>query len=155
MKKLLFAAVVALGFAVSAHAQPQSTTPPDPNAPKMTFEQDTIDFGTINQGDQVDRDFKFKNTGKSALVITNATAPCGCTKPTFSAEPIAPGKSDVIHVHFNSAGKMGQQYKPVTITTNGGTFVVVLKGNVVTAPQGPQPGAPDPSRSGAPTNGGN
>lgn len=155
MKKLVLIALIATGFAVSAKAQPTTANPPDPNAPSMTFVTDTIDFGTITQGDTVDRDFKFKNSGKSPLVITEAKAGCGCTTPTFSKEPIGPGKSSSIHVHFNSTGKMGMQYKPVTITTNGGTFVVVLKGNVVAPTQGPKPGGPDPARSGAPTNGGN
>lgn len=157
MKKLLLIAALAVGFGFAAKAQAPSSTSDnmDPNAPVMYFAVDTLDFGTITQGEQVDKDFTFVNKGKSPLIINDATAPCGCTKPTFNKEPVAGGKSGTVHVHFNSTGKMGMQYKTVTIKSNNGTgdVYVVLKGNVVAPSEGPKPGGPDNSRGGAPTNG--
>jgi len=88
------------------------------NAPVIKFEKNSYDFGKIAQGEKVNYDFKFKNTGKSPLIISNATASCGCTIPEFPHEPIAPGASGVIKVVFNSAGKTGMQNKVVTITSN-------------------------------------
>jgi hypothetical protein len=38
--------------------------------------------------------------------------------PEYPKEPVAPGKSGVMKVTFNSAGKSGMQQKTVTITTN-------------------------------------
>jgi hypothetical protein len=86
--------------------------------PVMKFERETHDFGKIKSGDLVHYDFKFTNTGKSPLIITNATATCGCTKPEYPKTPVAPGASDVIKVTFNSTGKMGLQDKQVTVTAN-------------------------------------
>ena len=39
------------------------------NAPHVAFDTLTFNFGTINQGDVVSHNFKFKNTGKSDLLI--------------------------------------------------------------------------------------
>jgi len=86
--------------------------------PVIKFERETHDFGKIKSGDLVHYDFKFTNTGKSPLIITNATATCGCTKPEYPKTPVAPGASDVIKVTFNSTGKMGLQDKQVTVTAN-------------------------------------
>ena len=85
---------------------------------EMTFETEKHDFGTITQGDKVDYDFKFKNTGGSDLIITGAKGSCGCTVPEYPKEAIKPGVSGVIKVSFNSAGKSGKQAKSVTLFCN-------------------------------------
>ena len=41
------------------------------DAPVMTFDKTEHDWGDINEGDKVETVFKFKNTGKSELIITN------------------------------------------------------------------------------------
>ena len=51
------------------------------NLPKFQFAEETHDFGKIIQGEKVTYFFKFKNAGKSDLLIFNATASCGCTVP--------------------------------------------------------------------------
>ncbi|MDO3641158.1 DUF1573 domain-containing protein [Mucilaginibacter sp. L3T2-6] len=84
----------------------------------MKFEKETHDFGKIKAGDLVTYDFKFTNAGKAPLIITDAVATCGCTKPEYSKTPIKPGESSSIHVTFNSAGKVGLQDKQITITAN-------------------------------------
>ena len=89
------------------------------DAPVMSFEQGMFNFGKIAQGDKVKHDFKFKNTGKTPLIITDATATCGCTTPDFPKQPIKPGEAGIIKVVFNSAGKSGMQDKVITITSNG------------------------------------
>ncbi|EHQ29025.1 DUF1573 domain-containing protein [Mucilaginibacter paludis] len=88
------------------------------NAPIIRFEKDSYNFGKINQGDKVSYDFKFTNAGKTPLIITDAVASCGCTKPDWPKEPIKPGDKGVIKVVFNSAGKDGLQDKLITITGN-------------------------------------
>lgn len=88
------------------------------NAASITFEESEFDFGDLKQGDEVKHIFKFKNTGKSNLIIETATAPCGCTVPSWPKEPIAPGVAGEIEVKFNSTGKEGVQNKVVTVTAN-------------------------------------
>jgi hypothetical protein len=120
--------------AVATAAKPASgeKTVSAEDAPAMTFTEKEFDFGTIKEGDVVTHVFKFTNTGKTPLVIQNASAPCGCTVPDWPHEPVAPGATGEINVKFNSKGKSGLQNKPVTIVANTQPDVstVTLKGNV-------------------------
>ena len=85
--------------------------------PKMTFEETEFDFGTIEQGTPQEHTFTFTNTGKAPLVITNASSSCGCTVPTWTKEPIAPGEQGEMLVKFNGSGQ-NQVTKTVNITAN-------------------------------------
>lgn len=86
-----------------------------------------FNYGTINEGDKVERSFKFINTGKRALVISNATASCGCTVPEKPEQPVKPGETGIIKVVFNSQGKQGHQEKTITVTANTFTAFPYLK----------------------------
>ena len=92
----------------------------DPNVPKTTMEFDnmTHDFGTIDEGDNVEHVFKFKNSGDEPLIINSAKGSCGCTVPEWPKEPVAPGGEGEIKVVFNSKGKKNKQTKTVTINAN-------------------------------------
>ena len=85
---------------------------------RITFEQAEFDFGTVKEGDVVNHDFKFTNTGKVPLTILKARSTCGCTIPEWSEEPIAPGASGVISAKFNTEGKSNNQTKRITVTAN-------------------------------------
>ncbi|TNE81568.1 MAG: DUF1573 domain-containing protein [Bacteroidetes bacterium] len=88
--------------------------------PVLSFEKETYEFPqSISEGESVSCDFKFTNTGKADLIISNATAPCGCTVPTWPKDPIKPGESSKITVVYNSQGKgSGRHEKAVTISSN-------------------------------------
>lgn len=107
------------------------------DAAAITFSKTEHDFGVINEGEIVETIFTFKNTGKSALIITKATATCGCTVPEWPKQPIAVGESSEIKVKFNSRGKPNKQNKTVTLTTNtaSGIEKVVIKANVIPTPK--------------------
>ncbi|MFC5046634.1 DUF1573 domain-containing protein [Aquimarina hainanensis] len=111
--------------------------------PVMTFAETEFDFGTINEGDVVDHTFKFTNTGKAPLVIVNAKGSCGCTVPSYSKDPIAPGETGELLVKFNSNGKPNQQNKQVTITANteAGKEIIKIKA-LVTPKAKPVSGTP-------------
>lgn len=85
--------------------------------PEITFSETEHDFGTIEQNTNVEHTFTFTNTGKAPLVITNATSSCGCTVPTWTKDPIAPGESGEMLVKFNGTGQ-NQVTKTVNITAN-------------------------------------
>lgn len=85
---------------------------------EISFEETQFNFGEIIQGQVVENDFVFTNTGKNDLVIYDAKGSCGCTVPEWPKEPIKPGKKDKIHVKFDSTNKEGHQTKTVTLTCN-------------------------------------
>lgn len=95
--------------------------------PVMKFEHEEYDFGAIMQGEKVSHTFKFKNIGKSDLLITSAKGSCGCTVPKYDKTPIAPGKEGQIEVVFDSDGRQGIQHKTVTVLANTQPNTVTLK----------------------------
>lgn len=138
MKKVILTASILLSAFVASYAQKApatTTTPANPNAPEMIFDKELHDFGTIKQGGDGTIEFKFKNTGKEPLVISNAQGSCGCTVPKWPKEPIAPGKSDVIKVTYDTK-RVGGFNKTVTLTSNAKTQtkVLTIKGNVEGVP---------------------
>ena len=86
--------------------------------PILSFEQPVFDFGQVESGEVVEHTFSFKNSGEGPLIITNATASCGCTVPSWPKEPIEPNGSGEIRIRFDSKGKSGNQNKTVTIMAN-------------------------------------
>lgn len=103
------------------------------NVPVFEFESNTYDFGVITQGEKISFSYKFKNTGKTNLIITSAKGSCGCTVPEYPKKPIAPNGEGKIEVVFDSDGKSGKQNKTVTILSNTypATTVLNLTGEII------------------------
>ena len=76
------------------------------------------DFGKVADGGIVEYNYRFKNTGNKPLVITNASASCGCTVPEKPEKPIQPGETGFIKVKFDSKGRVGNTHKTVTVLSN-------------------------------------
>ena len=110
------------------------TTLPKVEGAGMVFASETIDYGTVAANSDGKREFVFTNNGNKPLIITNATGSCGCTVPTYSKEPIAPGAKGVIGVKYDTS-RAGQPFtKTVTITSNAAGFpskTLTIKGNVL------------------------
>ena len=141
MKKTLLVALAAFTFAscqqnaskstdsgikMSDVADTSAQSIPAGDMAVISFDNPNYSFGTISQGEKVSYSYKFKNTGKSPLIITNAEASCGCTVPEVPKEPIKPGDEGEIKVVFNSEGKMGVIDKQITVTSNGVPNVTAL-----------------------------
>lgn len=86
--------------------------------PVMAIDTPSVDLGTLMQGDTIMHVYNFKNTGNMPLVLSNVNASCGCTTPSYSTEPVAPGERGFITVKFNSKGKEGKLNKTVTAYAN-------------------------------------
>lgn len=110
MKKMILLMAVTL-FTFAAYAQ-------EKGGPVIEFQEKSIDFGDITQGDKVEHTFLFKNTGDTPLMIQNVAVTCGCTAPNWPKEPIAPGSTGELKVVFNSTGKMGKQNSVVRVYSN-------------------------------------
>jgi hypothetical protein len=153
MKRIFILSVFALSllvFAVSCHngdkqskdEQLSSDVVKNPNTangdadtsrlPMFSFTDEVHDFGRIIQGEKVSYSFKFKNVGKSDLVITDANGSCGCTIADYPKTAIAPNGEGSIDVTFNSEGKKGYQSKTVTIVANTqpNTKVLTIKAQI-------------------------
>ena len=86
--------------------------------PVVEFEETEHDFGEIEANKPVETVFKYKNTGKAPLVITNIATTCGCTVPEdWSREPLAVGETGQFTVKFNGSGR-GKISKSLTLTAN-------------------------------------
>ena len=59
--------------------------------PKFTFREEEHNFGDIQDGAIVSHTFSFTNTGEAPLIISKATAACGCTVPQWPRQPIPVG----------------------------------------------------------------
>lgn len=88
------------------------------SAPKMVFDETSFNFGAITQGEKVNHSFKFRNEGKSDLVIRKITTSCGCTAVNSKPDVIKPGESSSIDITFNSVDKTNRQNKSITIICN-------------------------------------
>ncbi len=110
-----------------------TTTIANANAPVMKFDVESYDFGKAKAGAKITYDFEFANIGKSPLIITDATATCGCTVPEWPKEPVMPGQRGKIRVTFDSTGKSGLQDKQIIVTanTNPARNIVHLIGEVL------------------------
>jgi hypothetical protein len=86
--------------------------------PVLEFALLEHDFGKVIQGEIVTYAFKFKNTGKSDLVIANISASCGCTASDYPKTPVKPGEEQVVKVSFDSTGKEGFQRKTLEVAAN-------------------------------------
>ncbi|MCP2027659.1 hypothetical protein L1276_002819 [Flavobacterium sp. HSC-32F16] len=109
-----------------------STATAGETASAIVWKAETIDVGQIPQGTPKAIIYEFKNTGKTAVVITQVQGSCGCTATDYTKEPILPGKSAKVTATYNAANK-GAFTKTVTVTTSAETTpkILTLKGTVI------------------------
>ncbi len=103
-------------------------------SPVITFDFDTYNYGEVVDGDVVEVDFNFTNTGNSDLIIFDASASCGCTVPEYPKNKnIKPGEGGNIKVMFDTSNKPGKQAKSVTLSTNtdSGKKIIRINGFVL------------------------
>ena len=86
--------------------------------PSIEFEEYTYNFGRITEGDEVEHEFTFTNTGTGNLIITSVKPSCDCTVPTWPRRPIKPGQSNKIKVIYKSKGKSGMQHRTIEVLAN-------------------------------------
>ncbi len=108
-------------------------------AEDMAFTTPVHDFGTVIEGPDANCEFTFKNTGTEPIIIQKAQPSCGCTVPSFSGAPVAPGQTGTINVAYHTKGKPTAFTKTITVVSNAGTKVLTIKGTVEKAPTGSAP----------------
>ncbi|WP_412067382.1 DUF1573 domain-containing protein [Rubrivirga sp. IMCC43871] len=108
MKTLLLAAVLA-ALAPITSAQG-----------RLAFELATADLGRFAEtGGPVSHTFRFTNTGDAPLRLVAVEASCGCTTPSWTSAPVAPGGSGAVEVAYDPAGRPGDFEKAVFVQAEG------------------------------------
>ncbi len=162
MKKIILSLSLLSLFTVTGFAQePAKITtatvaPANPNQADIKLDKMKHDYGTIKQGADGGCEFKFTNSGKEPLIISNCQGSCGCTVPSCPKEPILPGKSGVIKVHYDTK-RVGPITKTVMIQSNAksGTVTIQIAGTVEAVPvEEPFPSG-NTNKNGAPFEKGN
>ena len=101
---------------------------------KISFWETTHNFGSFSEKlGSVSCVFSFVNTGDAPLIITRATASCGCTRPEFPMQPVAPGDSGQIKVTYNAVGRPGSFEKNISVyaNTDPERTTLIIKGSVI------------------------
>jgi len=101
----------------------------------ISFNETDHDFGTIGEKDgNATFDFVLTNNSKEPIVITNVVASCGCTKPSWTKEPIEPNKKGTITISYNPVGRLNSFVKNITVSISNQTPISLkIRGMVVPA----------------------
>ncbi|MCD6067708.1 MAG: hypothetical protein K0S33_2534 [Bacteroidetes bacterium] len=105
--------------------------PVNPNAPKIQFDPEILDYGTIEKDANGMREIKCTNTGKEPLILIDVKTSCGCLVASYPKEPLAAGKSCIIQVKYDTK-RTGPFQKTITVISNTEekTHVIKVKGVV-------------------------
>ncbi|MCK7559911.1 DUF1573 domain-containing protein [Chitinophaga sedimenti] len=118
MKKFILSLFASMLLSTALWAQAQTGAPANPVDTKIKFTKETVDFGKTKLNKPVSAEFEFVNISKEPVIIENARPSCGCTTPTWTKEPILPGKKGKITANY-SANAVGKQQKTVWVKLKG------------------------------------
>jgi Protein of unknown function (DUF1573) len=102
------------------------------SAPKIVFNKTSHDFGELNLYSPAFCEFKFYNKGRAPLILSDITAACGCTVPSWPKKPIIHGDSGIIVINY-LPDETGTIDKNITVFSNATKIPVTLelKGKVI------------------------
>ena len=65
---------------------------------------------------------------------------CGCTTPTFTREPVLPGRKGYVEITYDPLYRPGSFRREVTVTSNDRKNInkLIIRGNVIATPRTPQ-----------------
>ena len=104
------------------------------NGPQIEFAEQVHDYGKVKKGGDGNCEFVFTNTGNEPLILSNVKASCGCTVPTWTKEPIMPGKTGTIKVRYNTNTSPQSFTKTITVSSNSinaPSLTLKIKGTIV------------------------
>ncbi len=132
MKKISFillAMILSIGL---ISAQQTATAPAATGDAK--FKELAHDFGKVaEEVGSISTEFEFKNTGKKPIIIQDVRTSCGCTTPSYTKDPVLPGKKGTVKVSYSTTGRIGAFDKKITIFTNepDNVYTLTIKGEVL------------------------
>lgn len=101
----------------------------------IEFKDGSHNFGKVIFGQPASYGFVFTNTGVDTLIINEVQSTCGCTIPTWSQDPVAPGEKGIIEVSYDSR-RSGEFEKGITVFSNAdnSAMLLVISGYVTPNP---------------------
>lgn len=124
MKSAILSAFIAAIAALSVSAQPG-----------LRWLETVHDFGAFHEDvGLVKCSFKAVNETGQPVSVLKARANCGCTRPTYNKEPIAPGDTLTVSVAYDASGRPGAFSKQVRVETTAGKHDFLIKGTVIGSP---------------------
>ena len=73
--------------------------------------RDTLNFGSMHQGEVVAKSLKITNRDTVPIVLLRHVTSCGCVDVIYDRKPIGPNQSTVIEFKFDSKSLLGWQMK--------------------------------------------
>lgn len=103
---------------------------------EISFSSNIHNFGDIPYESDGRCYFTFFNNSKTDLIVNNVRTSCGCTRPEWPKEPVAPGESGKIGITYNTKIPGGFN-KSITVYTNteNSPIKLFIKGNVLPEPK--------------------
>lgn len=104
--------------------------------PQLVWLNSVHNFGAFKEDlGPVTCTFKAVNTGDEPVVVIDARANCGCTRPTYTRKPVAPGDTLCVSVAYDPQGRPGRFSKQVKVTANTDmkSYVLAVRGTVIGA----------------------
>jgi hypothetical protein len=129
MKKIVLTMLLVLAVVFGASAQEKKASNKinaKGTQAQITFTEMEHNYGNVEKGGNGVCEFVYKNTGKAPLMLTNVRSSCGCTIPSWSREPLMPGKTASIKVKYNT-NNVGPINKSITVESNAANGKVILK----------------------------
>lgn len=85
---------------------------------ELNFEKEIIKLGKVKEGEVLNFEYYFTNTGTEPLLITDIKVACTCTKFEYPKNPVGPGEKQVIKVSFDTKNKIGYQDRTLEVYSN-------------------------------------
>ncbi len=94
---------------------------PQELGPRIQFDDDTFDFGTLYQREETSHEFMFRNVGDAVLEIVAVKSTCGCAAAVASSDALPPGEQGVISCTVNAGRLRGDLTKHVYVDSSDPT----------------------------------
>ncbi len=91
------------------------------NAPAIKADTLVVDFGQVARNQQVQKELKINNAGKSPLIIRTIQPSSNAITVTPKTQTVAPGSSIVLDMQFKAQGRNGKQNGTIDVISNDPT----------------------------------
>jgi len=101
--------------------------------PRIEFEEETWDFGTLAVGEKVFHNFKFRNSGDATLQINKIDSSCACAATLLSSTALKPQETGELKVEFKQLTPKNVPRTVKIYSTDSSTPVktLTIRANVV------------------------